>query len=177
LELSQATSHNNEGRGDGGGGGAHQPASGASAGLLRPGSASQPADERPATMHAKSRSSEERRGTGAGTGIVAGAVPGTSTATGTGVGAPTTSLSRKTPGWVPVTQSAMGTLTVNANPWGNVYVNGKFVRATPLLRYPLRAGTFTVTVENPKLGRYTTSVRIRPGRDTPVIVDLKPERR
>jgi len=73
----------------------------------------------------------------------------------------------------PVAPTGMGTLTVNANPWGNVYVNGKFVRATPLLKYPMRAGPATVMVENPKLGRRTTAVRIRPDRDTPVIIDLR----
>ena len=73
----------------------------------------------------------------------------------------------------PVAPTGTGTLTVNANPWGNVYVNGKLIRATPLLRYPMRAGPATVMVENPKLGRRTTTVRIRPGQDMPVIIDLR----
>jgi hypothetical protein len=69
--------------------------------------------------------------------------------------------------------AAQGTVTVNANPWGNVYINGRLIRATPLLRYPLRAGPATITVENPRLGRRVIPVRIRPNQDTPVIVDLR----
>jgi hypothetical protein len=74
---------------------------------------------------------------------------------------------------VPAAPTGLGSLTVNANPWGNVYVNGKLVKATPLLRYPMRAGPATVMVENPKLGRRTVPVRIRSGQDTPVIIDLR----
>jgi serine/threonine protein kinase len=74
---------------------------------------------------------------------------------------------------LPAAPTGPGTLTVNANPWGNVYVNGKLIKATPLLRHPMRAGPVTVMVENPKLGRKTTTVRIKPGQDTPVIIDLR----
>jgi len=47
------------------------------------------------------------------------------------------------------------------------------LQTTPLLRYPMRAGPATIMVENPKLGRRTVPVRIRPGQDTPVIIDLR----
>jgi serine/threonine-protein kinase len=68
---------------------------------------------------------------------------------------------------------AMGMLTVNANPWGTVYVNGALAGTTPLLNRPVRAGPATVVVENPKLGRKVIQVRILPRRDTAVIVDLR----
>ncbi|MBI5547189.1 MAG: PEGA domain-containing protein, partial [Deltaproteobacteria bacterium] len=73
----------------------------------------------------------------------------------------------------PVRPAAMGTVTVNANPWGTVLVNGKPAGPTPLLRYPVRAGPATVTVENPKLGRKVVQVRDQPRQDTPLFVDLR----
>jgi hypothetical protein len=67
----------------------------------------------------------------------------------------------------------MGTLTVNARPWGTVYVNNKLAGTTPLLRYPVRAGQVAVTIDNPKLGRRIMQVKVLPRRDTPLIVDLR----
>ena len=70
--------------------------------------------------------------------------------------------------------AATGTLSVNASPWGTVYVNGRLAGTTPLLRFPVRAGRAQVAIENPKLGRKVVDVRIEPRQDTPLIVDLRP---
>ena len=70
--------------------------------------------------------------------------------------------------------AATGTLSVNASPWGTVYVNGRLAGTTPLLRFPVRAGRAHVAIENPKLGRKVVDVRIEPKQDTPLIVDLRP---
>ncbi len=70
--------------------------------------------------------------------------------------------------------AAAGTLSVNASPWGTVYVNGRLAGTTPLLRFPVRAGRAQVAIENPKLGRKVVDVRIEPKQDTPLIVDLRP---
>jgi hypothetical protein len=67
-----------------------------------------------------------------------------------------------------------GTLSVNASPWGTVYINGRLAGTTPLLRFPVRAGRAQVAIENPKLGRKVVDVRIEPKQDTPLIVDLRP---
>ena len=67
---------------------------------------------------------------------------------------------------------AMGTLSVNASPWATVHVNGKLAGTTPILRFPVRAGRASVTIENPKLGRKQVDVKIEPRKDTPLIVDL-----
>jgi serine/threonine-protein kinase len=67
---------------------------------------------------------------------------------------------------------AMGTLSVNASPWATVHVNGKLAGTTPILRFPVRAGRASVTIENPKLGRKHVDVKIEPKKDTPLIVDL-----
>ncbi len=68
---------------------------------------------------------------------------------------------------------AMGTLTVNANPWGTVSINGHSAGPTPLLRHPLRAGPATISIENPKLGRREFQVRVQPNRDLSLIVDFR----
>lgn len=68
---------------------------------------------------------------------------------------------------------ALGTLTVNATPWGTVSVNGRTLGPTPLLRHPLRAGTATVVIENPKFGRRVIPVKIQAGKETPLFVDLR----
>jgi len=70
---------------------------------------------------------------------------------------------------------AMGSISVNASPWGTVHVNGKLAGTTPILRFPVRAGRASVTIENPKLGRKQVEVKIEPKKDTPLIVDLRGE--
>jgi tRNA A-37 threonylcarbamoyl transferase component Bud32 len=67
---------------------------------------------------------------------------------------------------------AMGTLSINASPWATVRVNGKLAGTTPILRFPVRAGRASVTIENPKLGRKQIELKIAPNKDTPLIVDL-----
>ena len=62
---------------------------------------------------------------------------------------------------------------VNASPWATVRVNGKLAGTTPILRFPVRAGRASVTIENPKLGRKQVDVKIEPKKDTPLIVDLR----
>ncbi len=68
---------------------------------------------------------------------------------------------------------AMGTISINASPWATVRVNGKLAGTTPILRFPVRAGRASVTIENPKLGRKQVDVKIEPKKDTPLIVDLR----
>jgi serine/threonine protein kinase len=42
----------------------------------------------------------------------------------------------------------MGTLSVQTRPWSKVYINGKFIKNTPLVKYQLKAGVYRVTVED-----------------------------
>ena len=86
---------------------------------------------------------------------------------------PPAPVTRPTPPPAPRPPPATGTLSVNASPWGTVYVNGRLAGTTPLLRFPVRAGRAHVTIENPKLGRKAVDVRIEPKQDTPLIVDLR----
>jgi len=84
--------------------------------------------------------------------------------------APTTTVAAAP---APKAAVAMGTISVNASPWATVHVNGKLAGTTPVLRFPVRAGHASVTIENPKLGRKQMNVTIEPKKDTPLIVDLR----
>ena len=42
-----------------------------------------------------------------------------------------------------------GFISVQTTPWTKVYIDGKFIRNTPLVRYSLSSGQHTVTCENP----------------------------
>jgi len=75
------------------------------------------------------------------------------------------------------TERPMGSISVNASPWATVHVNGKLAGTTPILRFPVRAGRASVTIENPKLGRKQVEVKIEPKKDTPLIVDLRGDAR
>ena len=75
------------------------------------------------------------------------------------------------------TSAKMGSISVNASPWATVHVNGKLAGTTPILRFPVRAGRASVTIENPKLGRKQVEVKIEPKKDTPLIVDLRGDAR
>ena len=41
-----------------------------------------------------------------------------------------------------------GTLSVRTRPWSKVYIDGKFIKNTPLIKHRLKAGTYRITVEN-----------------------------
>ncbi|MBM4386983.1 MAG: serine/threonine protein kinase [Deltaproteobacteria bacterium] len=56
-----------------------------------------------------------------------------------------------------------GRLTVNAIPWGNVYIDGKPAGKTPLMDLEIDAGKRRITVENPALGSESEIVTVKPG--------------
>jgi len=92
------------------------------------------------------------------------------TNTNTNTDSPTPSPAAPRP---PKTPTAMGSISVNASPWATVHVNGRLAGTTPVLRFPVRAGRASVTIENPKLGRKQMDVKIEPKKDTPLSVDLR----
>lgn len=61
-------------------------------------------------------------------------------------------------------QRAMGTLTLDIRPWGNVSINGRGYGASPPRNsIRLAPGTYSVVVTNGDLPAYRTSVTIEPG--------------
>ena len=66
-----------------------------------------------------------------------------------------------------------GALSVQTRPWSKVFINNKFIKNTPLVNHSLKAGTYTVTVENPDFQiRRNFRVRINSGRTTTLVKNL-----
>ncbi|HEY3352990.1 MAG TPA: serine/threonine-protein kinase [Polyangia bacterium] len=119
-----------------------------------------------------------------GKGIVGGELPGaraaraaaraaTQPATGPATTPASAPLAAKAPPRRPAV-AGEGHLTVNAQPWGAVFLNGRKVKeSTPLVEHKVRAGWLTVTVENPKLGRRERRVQVKPGEKQLVTFDLR----
>jgi hypothetical protein len=68
---------------------------------------------------------------------------------------------------------AKGMLSVQTRPWAKVFIDNKFIRNTPLVNYPLKPGSYTVTVENPSFNiRRSFRVRITSGQTTTLVKQL-----
>ena len=70
---------------------------------------------------------------------------------------------------------APGFLSVNSEPWSNVYIDGVLIQGTPLVRHKLSAGRHRLRLLNPQ--RQLSEKRvvlIKPGREHRVIVELSP---
>jgi hypothetical protein len=67
----------------------------------------------------------------------------------------------------------MGTLSVQTRPWSKVYINGQFIKNTPLVNYKLKPGSYQVTLENPTYNiKKSYSVKIRAGKTTTLVKTL-----
>jgi serine/threonine protein kinase len=49
-------------------------------------------------------------------------------------------------------QAAEGFISINSRPWTNVYINGKFIKATPIIRHSLRPGKHKIQFKNKQFG-------------------------
>jgi serine/threonine protein kinase len=68
---------------------------------------------------------------------------------------------------------AMGSLSVQTKPWSKVYINGQFIKNTPLVNHPLKPGTYQITVENPSYNvKKDFKVTIKAGKPTTVVHTL-----
>ncbi len=45
-------------------------------------------------------------------------------------------------------KAAEGYISINSRPWTNVYINGTFIQATPIIRHPLRPGKHKIQFRN-----------------------------
>jgi hypothetical protein len=66
-----------------------------------------------------------------------------------------------------------GKLSVSVKPWADVYVNGKKLGQTPFPPKVLYEGTYNVTLKNPKYPSFNKTIRIKPGKTTLIMKDLK----
>ena len=69
--------------------------------------------------------------------------------------------------------SGNGYLSVNTRPWTKVYVDGRFIRNTPLMRHEVPAGSHRLTLINEDFNiRETVPVRVKSGENTQVVRNL-----
>ncbi|MBX7114129.1 MAG: hypothetical protein K1X64_07315, partial [Myxococcaceae bacterium] len=72
--------------------------------------------------------------------------------------------------------SGTGYLTVDARPWAEVRINGKFIGETPIASFPLVAAgqAHRIELKNPETGKSTSrTVRVSNGERTFLKVDLQ----
>jgi hypothetical protein len=71
---------------------------------------------------------------------------------------------------------AIGWLTVNAQPWAYVTIDGKRLASpTPVLRHPLKSGRHQVHLSSPSLGADEVRIiEVHPGRTTTLFHQFSP---
>jgi serine/threonine-protein kinase len=73
-----------------------------------------------------------------------------------------------------VRPAGKGSLTINTQPWSEVWVDGKKLGLTPLAYKELPAGRHKLVLKNPRLQlKKTVWIRIQPGKTTEMEVDLR----
>ncbi|MCP4614595.1 MAG: PEGA domain-containing protein [Planctomycetes bacterium] len=66
-----------------------------------------------------------------------------------------------------------GTLSVQTLPWSRVYIDGKFIKNTPVINHNLEPGSYVVTVENPVFSlKESFNISIKQGKTTKLIKKL-----
>ena len=66
-----------------------------------------------------------------------------------------------------------GSLSVNAQPWGEVWIDGRLLGETPLGNVPLPIGTHDLIVRHPQLGEQRRTITIGAEAPTRIGVDLR----
>jgi hypothetical protein len=65
-----------------------------------------------------------------------------------------------------------GTLSVNATPWAEVFVDGTPIGQTPVGNLPMKAGQHELVFRNPKFNEKKQTVVVRPGQPARVTLDM-----
>lgn len=73
----------------------------------------------------------------------------------------------------PATES--GYLSIDAVPYGTVYVDNREIGPTPISKHPIKPGQHTIRIENPGFRTHTENVRVEPGATVRRRVPLVPE--
>lgn len=61
-------------------------------------------------------------------------------------------------------QKDVAYISINSRPWANVYINGRLVKATPIIKHSLPAGNYKIQFKNPKFSiDKTFPVELAPG--------------
>jgi hypothetical protein len=71
-------------------------------------------------------------------------------------------------------EATVGTVKFLINPWANIYVNNKNIGASPPLdEFELKAGTYTIKIENPAYKPVTKKITIIAGKSETIKHDFK----
>ena len=68
-----------------------------------------------------------------------------------------------------------GYLSIDAVPYGTVYVDNREIGPTPISKHPIKPGQHTIRIENPGFRTHTENVRVEPGATVRRRVPLVPE--
>jgi hypothetical protein len=66
-----------------------------------------------------------------------------------------------------------GTLQINANPWGEVFIDGEMVGTTPIGNLSVKIGPHAIVFRHPQLGEQSRSVVVTAGESTRVSADFR----
>jgi len=72
-----------------------------------------------------------------------------------------------------VRETETGTLSLNANPWANVIIDGKTVGVSPVLDYELSAGQHTIIFRHPDFKPVQKTITIKKGKNPDLIIDFR----
>jgi hypothetical protein len=67
----------------------------------------------------------------------------------------------------------MGSVSLNALPWAEVFIDGRKVGETPLGQVPIAVGAHEVVFRHPQLGEQSRSITVTAGGPTRLSVDLR----
>ena len=72
-------------------------------------------------------------------------------------------------------EQAQGFITVNANPYGEVYIDGVDAGPTPVVRWPVKPGRHTIRILREGYRTVTEAVQVDAGNTVPKVYTLLPE--
>lgn len=73
-----------------------------------------------------------------------------------------------------LTLGHFGTISINATPWAEVYIDEKYIGQTPIANLRLTVGTYEIRFVNPKYPVKRRNVEIIEGVNTNISVEMKP---
>jgi hypothetical protein len=74
-------------------------------------------------------------------------------------------------------EPANGTLSVNAQPWGEVWLDGRRIGETPIGNLPIPIGTHELVVRHPQFGERRRTVSVGVNTPARVGIDLRQPQR
>ncbi len=71
-----------------------------------------------------------------------------------------------------ISDGGHGFITVNAIPWGDVYVDGKSLGSTPVVKYPIKPGNHELLIEQIKYKTHEQVISVSRSQTTVLSIKL-----